>query len=298
MIEHEEGRALVEGVHLHFHEAGPEDAPAVLLLHGFPSCWLSFLPQFEALAEHHRVLAVDALGANASDRPGALEHYRLENMAAQIDALARQRFGDRTFTFVGHDWGAGLAWAYAQARPERLDAVIAISAPPPNQILHLIRTNEDQRHRSRYMYAMRRGSTHRRMTENGAHTVWAEAYAPLRPLPHYTPELDEAIRRALAVPGAVDAGINWYRANVPEPDAMSDDDFWPSRTARVTVPALLIWGNDDQTFIPEFIDTLGDFVDDLEVLRMDDTRHWVTLQRPEETNRAIAEFVARHHAGQ
>ena len=294
MIEHAEGRALVEGVHLHYVEAGPEDGPAVLLLHGFPSFWMSFLPQFEALSAHHRVVAVDALGANTSDRPDSLEPYRLENMAAQIDALARQRFGDRTFTFVGHDWGAGLAWAYAQAYPERLDAVIAISAPPPNQILHLIQTNEEQRYRSRYMYAMRRGSTHRHMTENGSHAVWKEGYEILRPLPHYTAELDEAIRQALAVPGAVDAGINWYRANVPDPDAMTDDDFWPARDARVTVPALLIWGNDDQTFVPEFIDQLGDYVDDLEVLRMDDTRHWVTLQRPEETNRAIADFVARH----
>ena len=294
MSDYSEGHAQVAGVRLHYVEAGPVDGPAVLLLHGFPSCWLSFAPQLEALSDRYRVVAVDALGANGSERPDDLDAYRLENLAAQIDALARDRFGERRFTFVGHDWGAGLAWAYAQGYGERLHGVIAISAPPPNQILHLLETNEEQRHRSRYMFAMRGGSTHRRMTENGSHAVWKEGYEVLRGLPQFTAEIDEGLREALAVPGAVDAGINWYRANVPEPDAMTDADYWPSRHARVQVPALLIWGNDDQTFVPQFIDELGDYVDDPEILRLDDTRHWVTLQRPDETNEAIADFVDRH----
>jgi hypothetical protein len=98
-----EGYFEYEGLRLHYVEAG--EGNLVILYHGFPSYWLSFLDQMEALKPHYRVVAVDGLGAGLSDKPDTLSAYRVEALAAQLDALARHLTGGEKFTLIGHDWG-------------------------------------------------------------------------------------------------------------------------------------------------------------------------------------------------
>ena len=83
-------------------------------------------------------MAVDGLGVNLSSKPTDLEKYKLENLAAQLDALANHLAPGKPFSLVGHDWGGALAWSFAQAYPDRLEKVIGINAPPTNQLLHLL----------------------------------------------------------------------------------------------------------------------------------------------------------------
>jgi len=290
-VAHTHGYVDLGEVRLHYVEAG--SGPMVLCHHGFPSCWLSFRFQMEALAADYRVVSVDGLGANLSSKPADLSLYRVERLVEQLDQLTTQLGGGEPFSLVGHDWGAALAWAYAQAHPERLHGVVAIGAPPYNQLIELLRSNDEQRLRSAYMWTMRDGKQHRSMTRHHGRDLWDHIYAPLRSLPHFDDAMDLQFRDALAVPGAVDGGIDWYRANIPTLDAIESFEAWPSRTARARVPGLQIWGDDDQTFVPEFIDALPDYVDDLSVLLLRDTGHWPMIERPDDVNGAIGDFLAR-----
>ncbi len=285
------GFADLGEVRLHYVEAGA--GPLVVFHHGFPSCWLSFNYQLADLAADHRVVSIDGLGANLSSKPDDLAPYRLERLVEQLDGVARHLAGDEPFSLIGHDWGGALAWAFAQRHPDRLRDVVAISAPPYNQLIELLRTNPDQRARSSYMWDLRDGDLHTLLTEEGGRRLWRWAYRPLRSLPHFDGAIDLQFRDALAMPGAVDGGIDWYRANVPPVDEIQAFEPWPSRSATVTVPGLLIWGDDDRTFVPEFIDALPDYVDDLRVCRLPDTGHWPMIERPAEVNRAIREFLGR-----
>ena len=252
MDDYQHGYFETGGCRLHYVEAGV--GPLLILYHGFPMFWFSFYPQIEALKTRFRVVAIDGPGVNLSSKPQNIELYKLENLALQIDELARDLSGDEPFYLVGHDWGGALAWAYAQRYPQRLHKVVAINAPPANQLMELLASNTEQQKRSAYMWAMREGDLHTAMTENGAARVWERAYAPFRGRVHYTKEHDEIMREGLAQPGAVDGGMNWYRANIPPLGTITDADFWPSRDAKTDVPALLIWGENDQTFIPQFIE--------------------------------------------
>jgi pimeloyl-ACP methyl ester carboxylesterase len=137
---------------------------------------------------------------------------------------------------------------------------------------------------------MRSGKTNLQITENGAHLLWENAYAVFRKLEHFTEEDDEIFRQGLAQPGAVNGGINWYRANVPELGAIADTDYWPSRTASTNVPGLLIWGETDQTFVASFIDDLPNYVDNLEVCRIKDVGHSPMLETPEKVNDILLRF--------
>lgn len=289
MKQFDEGYLALDDVTLHYVEAG--SGPLVILYHGFPSFWLSFYHQIEALSQHYHVVAVDGPGINLSSRPDNLEPFRLPNLAHQLDQLARHHAGDDPFILIGHDWGAALAWSYAQQYPKRLTHLVAMSAPPTNLVLHLLETHAEQRQRSSYMFDMRAGETHRAITGNGGELIWKSAYQPLRALPHYTEAMDEAFRVGLAQPGAIDGGINWYRANVPTGD-ISTTDYWPSRDASTSVPALMIWGDNDQTFVAQFLDELPRYANNLTILRLPETHHWPMMEEKDRVNAAITTFLA------
>ncbi len=280
-----------DGITLHYVEAG--SGPLVIFYHGFPLFWFSFHHQMTALKDQYRVVAVDGLGVNLSSKPAELEKYKLENLAAQLDALANHLAPGEPFSLVGHDWGAALAWSFAQAYPDRLERVIGINAPPTNQLLRLLQTSEEQRKRSSYMWLMQGGRTHTLITENGARRLWKNAYAKFRELPHFTKAHDATFREALAVPGAVDGGINWYRANIPLLQDLGEAECWPSPTASTSVPALLIWGETDTTFVADFIDELDQYATNLEVKRLPDVGHTPMLEAPSLTTSIIEEFLAR-----
>ena len=280
-----------DGITLHYVEAG--SGPLVIFYHGFPLFWFSFHHQMTALKDRYRVVAVDGLGVNLSSKPTDLEKYKLQNLAAQLDALANHLAPGKPFSLVGHDWGGALAWSFAQAYPDRLEKLIGINAPPTNQLLHLLQTNEEQRKRSSYMWLMRGGKTHTLITENGARRLWKNAYAKFRDLPHFTKAHDETFREALAIPGAVEGGINWYRANIPLLQDLEEAECWPSPAASTSVPALLIWGETDTTFVAEFIDELDQYATNLEVKRLPDIGHTPMLEAPSLTTSIIEEFLAR-----
>ncbi len=291
MSEFKDGYLDIGEVTLHYVEAGA--GPLVIFFHGFPLFWFSFHHQMTALKDDYRVVAVDGLGANLSSKPDDLSLYDLANLASQLDALARHLVGDDLFYLVGHDWGGALAWSYSQYYPHRLHKVVAINAPPTNQLLHLLESDPDQQKRSAYMFSMRSGKVHKAITENGADLLWQNAYSNLRKLSHYTPEHDETFRQGLAQPGAVDAAINWYRANIPEFDQIREEHYWPSKTASTSVPGLLIWGETDTTFVATFIDDLPSYVEDLEVHRLPGIGHSPMLESPEHVSNTLRSFFKR-----
>jgi len=96
---------------------------------------------------------------------------------------------------------------------------------------------------------------------------------------------------ALTQPGAVAGGIKWYQANIPEMDKIADADFWPSPKASTQVPSMLIWGEDDGTFVPTFIDRLPTYVKDLRIEVLPGIRHWPPLEAPDKVNSLIREFI-------
>jgi pimeloyl-ACP methyl ester carboxylesterase len=280
-------------IKLHYIEGGRPvgEAPTIIFYHGFPSFWYSFHLQMAAFKDDYHVVAVDGLGANLSSRPSNLDEYKIENLASQLDQLARHVAGEESFYLVGHDWGGALSWAYAQNYPQRLKKVAVICAPVFNQLLDLLQNNEDQQKRSGYMYSMRDGKINQAMTANNNQQVCDNICKSLAKLDHFTEESEECFRAGLGTSGAVDAGINWYRANIPPPELITADDFWPTRTARTKVPGLLIWGEADQTFVPEFIDELPRYVEHLEVLRLPGIGHSPMLEDPVTVNKALLTFL-------
>src|SRR5687767_2793536 len=122
------GYANVNGIRLHYAETGG-GSDLVILLHGFPEYWYSWRHQLIALGRSFHVVAPDMRGYNLSDKPARVEDYRIDVLVADVVGLI-DHFGSGKAAIVGHDWGAGVAWAVAQRHPDRVSKLAVLQVPP------------------------------------------------------------------------------------------------------------------------------------------------------------------------
>lgn len=283
--------------------AGPPDrrlryvesgkGPLLLFVHGFPSFWYAWQRQLDALQTDYHVVAIDALGAGGSAKPGEDAAYRVPLLADDVDRVADAAGGQRRFVLVGHDWGAALAFAYAQARPERLAGVVGLSAPPFNQFLDLFARDPEQRQRSGYMERLRALTLARIEGEALAPAIAHGAYAGLAQCGAIDAEEFALLRSVVGQPRALHGGSAWYRANLPDVGEPGSGQRWPRDDAAIAVPSLLIWGDDDPAFVGTFPDAFASRHAGSAVLRLPTVGHWPMLEAAGEVTEAISEFAAR-----
>ena len=121
---------LVDGLRLHYAEAGPADGQVVLLQHGWPQHWWLWRELIGPLSDRYRVIAPDLRGHGWSQKPAG--DYRkdalMRDLLGLLDALGIERV-----SWVGHDWGAYTGMLAALRHPERIERFVAMSMPHPWQ---------------------------------------------------------------------------------------------------------------------------------------------------------------------
>lgn len=114
----------IDGVRVFYREAGPVDAPVVLLLHGFPTSSHMYRNLIPALASRYRVVAPDYPGFGFSDfPPGSKFEYSFANYARLMKAFT-ERIGVRQYAMYIQDYGAPIGLRLALLAPERVTALV------------------------------------------------------------------------------------------------------------------------------------------------------------------------------
>lgn len=309
---------LVEtnGVTLQVTEAGERGAPVVLLAHGFPELAYSWRHQIPALADAgYHVLAPDQRGYGGSSRPAEITAYDVAALTGDLVGLLDDVGAERA-VWVGHDWGAPVAWGAAQLHPDRVLGVAGLSVPPVprSQVPPTSAFRGIFGENFFYMlYFQQPGVADAELDSDPALTI-RRMMGGLRP-----PDAETAAR--MAAPGPMG-----FIERLPEPDALPDwistdelahytaeftrsgftgglnwyrnlDRNWeiladPAATT-IDMPALFIAGTAD----PVLAFTRRDRTTELvtgpyrEVL-LDDAGHWLQQERPAEVNAALLEFIA------
>jgi pimeloyl-ACP methyl ester carboxylesterase len=107
-----------------YREAGPKDAPAILLLHGFPTSSQMYRNLIPALAEKYRVIAPDYPGYGHSSMPGRDKFkYTFDNLATVIDAFT-EKLDLKNYALYVQDYGAPVGYRLAVKHPERITAIV------------------------------------------------------------------------------------------------------------------------------------------------------------------------------
>lgn len=283
------GRFLdLPGLRMHMVEAGPEDGPPVLLLHGFPEFWYSWRFQIPALAAAgYRVCAPDLRGYNLTDTTGP---YDLDTLLADIVHL-QDALGWASAHIVGHDWGGVLAWPFAAAHPARARTVTTLNGP----------------HLRAYLDACLRGRQILKSWYVGFFQIpglpeWAlrrDGGAALRKVFRGMPpdrmtaaDLDRYVG-AMLRPGCLSAAVGWYRA-LPRA-VLRRGGALPN--PRIDVPSCVIWGDRDHALDASCNATLPRYAPDLVVHRLPRATHWVQMDHPDEVNALLLEFLAARGGG-
>jgi len=117
--------AEVDGLKIFYREAGPADAPTLLLLHGFPSAGHMFRDLIPLLAERFHLVAPDLPGFGQSDMPSRDSFkYTFDNLAAAISRFT-EVIGQTRFAIYIFDYGAPVGLRIAAKHPERITAIIS-----------------------------------------------------------------------------------------------------------------------------------------------------------------------------
>ena len=114
----------VDGVEIFYREAGPKDAPTILLLHGFPTSSHMFRNLIPALSDRYHLIAPDYPGFGNSAQPSMEEFdYSFDRLAEIIDTFTEQ-IGLETYSLYLMDYGAPVGYRLAAKHPERIDSLI------------------------------------------------------------------------------------------------------------------------------------------------------------------------------
>ncbi|MBM4258356.1 MAG: alpha/beta hydrolase [Deltaproteobacteria bacterium] len=279
------GFAHVNGVRLHYVTQG--DGPLLVLLHGFPEFWYSWRQQIPVLAKYFTVVAPDLRGYHESDKPVGVANYRVDTLTADVMSLIRA-FGQEKAVIVGHDWGGGIAWAFAADYPQATEKLIVMNCPHPGPFQKHLRSNWRQLRRSWYMFFFQIPWLPEFGIRVNARRFVDQAFRGMAIRKEAFPD-DELQKYVAAIrkPGAATAAINYYRAAFRETLRKGERHF-----AKITSPTLLIWGEEDIALGKELTYDMDEyFTNRFEVKYIPRCSHWVQQEQPELVNQYMLEFL-------
>lgn len=274
-------RLSLNGLNHLVRDSGPPEAPAFLLLHGFPDhggIWTPLTPFL--LEAGFRVIAPDLRGFGETDMAPSVADYDIAtgavpDMIALMDALEI-----KAAHIVGHDFGAPVAWNLAANHPDRTHTLSALSVGHPRAFLN---AGAEQKIRSLYIVLHQFSglceAIYRFNDFAFARSHWRGA-----------PDIEAVVQR-LARPGRLTAGLNWYRANAslkrmispPPPGAFGEEI--------VRRPTLGVWGGRDPYLGEAQMRSSAAFVDAPWTFEtLPGAGHWVQADAPA----ALAALLIRH----
>jgi pimeloyl-ACP methyl ester carboxylesterase len=275
----------------------------IILLHGFPDFWYGWRDIMLGLKDEYKLIVPDLRGYNLSDKPEGSENYTLELLINDIRGLS-ESLNLGKFYLVGHDWGGPIAWAFAGMFPELLEKLILINGPHPLVIRDLIAKDKDQRKASSYIFEFIKPDSANLLMENDFQILRAVMSMDFQNLPEMfkgsISNSDSEIPKrkitfsdydmgkyveAWSQPGAINAGLDYYRASVTE------QLLGKGWSGEINVPTLVIHGMKDVALTPKILNGLENYVKDLKIVKIEEASHWVMVDAPDIVNSSIKKFI-------
>jgi pimeloyl-ACP methyl ester carboxylesterase len=231
----------VDGLSVFYREAGPADAPTLLLLHGFPSSSRMFEPLFSRLADRYHLVAPDYPGFGHSDTPDAKTFaYTFDRIATVMEHFTEKLGIDRYVLYM-QDYGGPVGFRLALAHPERVQALLVQNAVAHEDGLGPLWDK-------RRAFWADRAANEAGLRENLI--SWAAArQRHLGTSPNaenYDPDLWDDEFAFLSRPGQVEIQSDLfydYRTNVASYPA------WQAWLKQHRPPTLVVWGKYDPSFL-------------------------------------------------
>jgi pimeloyl-ACP methyl ester carboxylesterase len=266
------------GLRMHVATAGPQDAPVVVLLHGWPEhwwLWHAVMPRLAAAG--YRVLAPDLRGFGWSEiTPSG---YDKEQFATDVLALL-DALGVDECDLVGHDWGGWTAQLLAIRAPQRFRRVALLN------ISHIWQTPAKvvrRLHRLAYQPLVAAPGLGP-LVQRGRLLWWFMGRAGIQR------DGVAEFRAAMREPGRAVAGSKVYRTFLTREVPAGARGRYDA--ARITVPTRVLFGLDDVAIHPSMLDGFEDHADDVRITNVPDCGHFIVDEQPERVSAWLLEVLA------
>ncbi|KAK9502244.1 hypothetical protein O3M35_011050 [Rhynocoris fuscipes] len=267
----------IKGVKFHYVENGEKRNPLVVLLHGFPDCWITWHHQIPVLAKHFRVIALDMKGFGDSDKPGSTNSYDIYRLTMEFNYFIAS-LGYRRCIIIGHDIGALFGWFLVHMYPDSVDKFIALSAPHPN--LYWSTLPSSCQFNLRWVQFCQLPQLPEIKALDEDLVILNKAY------PHLGKKGDEkfldAYKYTFARKEDWTGAINYFRTF----------PHWRLNTSeKYQVSSLLIVGNKDKSVLIESIVQSTDYVEKFSLKVINNAGHFPHQEQPEEVNKVLLNYL-------
>jgi pimeloyl-ACP methyl ester carboxylesterase len=269
------------GVKLHYVTQGA--GPLMLMLHGFPEFWYSWRHQIPEFAKYFQVVALDLRGYNDSDKPKEQSAYVMDEFIKDVEGVIKGLGYDKCI-LVGHDWGGAIAWSFAYAHPEMVERLIILNLPHPAKFSQGLRTFQ-QLLRSWYIFLFQLPWLPEFILQSSDYQVIDHIFQGTAVNKNaFTPADIDAYKNAAAKRGAVTAMLDYYRNIFQQP-------FLTENWGILTMPTLMIWGENDTALGKELTYDTKLYVRDFQIKYIPHCGHWVQQENPDLVNQYMREFL-------
>jgi pimeloyl-ACP methyl ester carboxylesterase len=234
----------IDGLDIFYREAGPKAAPAILLLHGFPTSSHMFRNLLPALADEFRLVAPDYPGFGASAMPPRDQfQYTFDNLADVIDKFT-EKVGLKQYAMYVQDYGAPIGYRLAVKHPDRVTALVvqngnAYDEGIDNDFWKPIKAYWKQPGSQDLRDALRP------FTKLEA-TMWQYTHGT-RDAAGISPDNWFHDQHLLDRPGNADIQLDLFLSYGSNPPLYPE---WQAYFRRHQPPTLIVWGKNDQIFPP------------------------------------------------
>jgi pimeloyl-ACP methyl ester carboxylesterase len=276
--------AKVDGVDVFYRDAGPRNAPVLLLLHGFPTSSHMFRDLIPRLADKYRVIAPDYPGFGYSGAPDHTKFaYTFENYANIIDKLTRQ-IGVNRYALYVMDYGAPVGFRLAIKNPDRVTAFVVQNGNAYDEGIE------------KFWDPIRAyWKTHAQKERDGIHflttfkaTYWQYTNG-VKDTSLVSPDAWTVDQALLDRPGNPDVQLDLfydYRTNLPLYPQ------WQAYFRERKPPMLIVWGQNDEIFVAAGAAPYKRDLPNAEI-HMFDTGHFALETHGPEIAKLIREFFGR-----
>ncbi|CAM6081514.1 unnamed protein product [Calypogeia fissa] len=279
------GEMSADGVKIHFVEAGDPAGKLVVLLHGFPNIWFVWRNQFKPLVEAgYHVIAPDLRGYNRSSRFEITKDYGRSAVLPDIEKLIDNFGAGKPAILAGHDWGAIIAWAFAEDYPSKVEKLVPTNTGRLSDFQKTLRSNFRQLLKTWYIGFFQI-------------SIIPEAYFTklivkgIKSFKSICPgATDEDIKRlleAFTLPGGAMGGIRYYRA--------ASQGLWNRPDGSVPVvscPVTTLWGDQDAYNLPIIAETDKEKAPNFKLVHLPKSGHWPMWDEPDLYNKFFLEAIS------
>jgi len=274
---------LADGSKIHFRDEGNKDGKVLLLVHGFNGSLFNYEPLVPYLSDNHRVISLDlpAHGLTGAVESDLYSHKAYQNIIEEVVEILEVE----KFYFVGHSMGGMIAWRYALDNLDKLNGLIiigsaffgseqefedfqSINAPPV--AFELIE--------SKFFIRLLEFITPRILVKEGiSQSVYDQSIV--------TDELIDQFHDIILMEGT--------RISIGKLAEVHEDDFIanPLDLKKITIPSLIIHGEEDNLVDIRFIDHFVEQIPNVKLISYPKIGHMIPMEAPLQLSDDIREFI-------